>query len=134
MPKGEAADLLKQLESDLENALRDFTASHSGGAKPQEALAAFYGRINSVFSQTFRAVMVYLEADEMIETLLERVDEVLEMARQEPGPGAPPFAIGSEELPRYQRALMLSVIDFEWRQYLTAIDDLRQEGRPTEKQ
>ncbi|MBN1311658.1 MAG: SEC-C domain-containing protein [Anaerolineae bacterium] len=126
MPKNEVAELLDQLDIGLQNTLRDFTASHSGSTRPQEALAVFYGQINAVFSETFRAVMVYLETDELIDMLLERVDEVLEMARQEPGPGKPPFAIGPEELPRYQRALMLSVIDLEWRQYLTAIDDLRQ--------
>ncbi|MBN1429134.1 MAG: SEC-C domain-containing protein [Anaerolineae bacterium] len=126
MPEAEAVDLVSQLESGLENALRDYTISQGRGGKPQEAVATFYGQINQVFSETFRAVMVYLEADELIETLLARVDEVLEMARQEPGPNVPPFAIGPEELPRYQRALMLSVIDLEWRQYLTAIDDLRQ--------
>jgi preprotein translocase subunit SecA len=36
------------------------------------------------------------------------------------------FGTGEEELINYERALMLSVIDSEWRQYLMAISDLRQ--------
>jgi preprotein translocase subunit SecA len=126
MPVGEAANLRQQLENGLKSAFREHLSDLSRGTKPQDALATFYMQIGIAFSEAFRAVMVYLESDELVEMLLNRVDEVLEVARQTPGPGMPSFAIGPEELPRYQRALMLSMIDLEWRQYLTAIDDLRQ--------
>ncbi|MCC6905567.1 MAG: preprotein translocase subunit SecA, partial [Anaerolineae bacterium] len=75
----------------------------------------------------------------LIEVLLERVEYLLEIASLGPvelqagvsdravwQPDGQVFAIGEEELGNYQRALMLTVMDEEWRQYLNAIDDLRQ--------
>src|SRR5690606_8980560 len=99
------------------------------------------GDISGALQAAFIEALGELETEELVEALLQRVDELLDIARQQPpgkaggdGPELDPvaraerriFAIGEEQLMPYERALMLSVIDGEWRQYLTAIDDLRQ--------
>lgn len=130
-------EIWAEVEVGLDRALRGLTANLGGGMRPNEAQGLFGAVISRTLSEAFLAIMEELEPDELIEALLERVDELLAVARQAPGGDGRGdggealeleqqiFAIGEEELANYQRALMLSVIDGEWRQYLTAIDDLR---------
>jgi preprotein translocase subunit SecA len=57
-------------------------------------------------------------SDDQIEAVIhQRLDEMLEGWRQ---------AIGDEDLKTFERWFMLATIDDQWRQYLTAMDDLRQ--------
>jgi preprotein translocase subunit SecA len=130
------------LEAELDKALRDFIARTGQGDKPAEVQAAFYRQLDQALGTAFRDIMREVETpQELLDALLDRVDELLATAREvregKDGAGAEAgqdghalermvFAIGPEELIRYERALMLSVIDNEWRQYLVAIDDLRQ--------
>ena len=119
-----------------EAAQRDFiTASKTKSAA--EAQASFYGALGSAQGRAFRQLLEELEEEELIDALQARVDELLNAARHDPDeakkrngdlsqPEAIIYAIGAEQLTEYERALMLSVIDGEWRQYLVAIDDLRQ--------
>ena len=59
----------------------------------------------------------YLTADQIEAVIHQRLDEMLEEWRQ---------AIGDEDLKTFERWFLLSTIDDQWRQYLTAMDDLRQ--------
>ena len=124
------------LQQSMDQAFRDQIANSNKGMRPAEVQAQFYGQLGSALGEAFRAMMSELEPDELVGTLGQRVDELIETARkspeelkaegeEEPGPEALIFAIGAEQLENYERALMLSVIDVEWRQYLLAIDDLR---------
>ncbi len=143
LPEADRRALWEPLTADLEKARRDFLAFVGRGAQFNEAQARLSGQLGLALRGAFAAVLARLEPEELIDGLLERVDELLAVARLSPdgktGDGADSpgldlvheaerrlFAIGAEELPAYERALMLSVIDQEWRQYLTAIDDLRQ--------
>ncbi len=117
----------EELAARLDEAHRGYLASTGKGVRPQEAQAALYNQIGGVFGEVFREIMSAYEAEELMDVLMARVDELLELAHRPVEPGdTSPFAIGPEEMANYQRALMLSVLDAEWRQYLTAIDDLRQ--------
>jgi preprotein translocase subunit SecA len=126
----------QKLNAGLEQSFRDSLTNASKGMRPTEIQAQFYGQLGSVLGEAFRTLISDLEMEELIETLLERVDELMEVARKTPeevkasdeenSPEALIYAIGAEQLENYQRAIMLSVIDAEWRQYLLAIDDLRQ--------
>jgi preprotein translocase subunit SecA len=139
--------LTARLAEDLEEARRAYLGSPGRGVRPQEAMAIFYTQLNTAFGLVFREIMAVVEGEELLDIVLDRVDGLLEWAHRplarsaEPGSSAissgveegvaspfaaSPFAVGPEEMPSYERALMLSVLDAEWRQYLTAIDDLRQ--------
>ncbi len=131
------AAIWEDTEAGLAQAARDLVVSLGKGVRPNEAQSQFYGQINTVLGEAFQAIMVQLQPEELIEVLLERVDELLAVARRTPGDGdgdgsgatsaleQQVFSIGAEDLTNYQRALMLNAIDTEWRQYLMAIDDLR---------
>src|SRR5690554_1636816 len=148
-------ELWGTLSEELEKARRDFLASlGKSSAEIAEAQQRMQVRLGAELRDAFEVILAELETEELVEALLERVDELLEVARQEPvgrasldgkkdadsaetstpDAGLDPvqlaersiYAIGPEQVAPYERALMLSVIDAEWRQYLTAIDDLRQ--------
>ncbi len=132
---GRAEAIWQPLDAAMQAAFHNQLAAAGKNLKPAEIQAQFYGELGAALGSAFRAIIGDLEPDELVETLLERVDELMEIARQEPGapsgdgsasePEAIIYAIGAQQLENYQRALMLSMIDTEWRQYLLAIDDLR---------
>ena len=148
-------ELWGTLSEGLEKARRDLLISlGKSSAEIAEAQQRMQARLGAELRDAFEVILAELETEELVEALLERVDELLEVARQEPvgragldgkkdadsGESSAPdaeldpvqiaersvYAIGPEQVAPYERALMLSVIDAEWRQYLTAIDDLRQ--------
>ncbi len=131
-------DLWARLEEGMKQSLRELTSRADSAG---EAQAAFYGRLGVALSEAFRALLGEIDTEDLLEALLARVDELQALAAlssdgDDTGGtdgrgryGAADrvvYAIGAEELVRYERALMLTVLDAEWRQYLTAIDDLRQ--------
>ncbi|MFQ5594158.1 MAG: preprotein translocase subunit SecA [Anaerolineae bacterium] len=59
----------------------------------------------------------HLTEDQIESIIYQRLDEMLEGWRQ---------AIGDEDLETFERWFLLATIDDQWRQYLTAMDDLRQ--------
>jgi preprotein translocase subunit SecA len=59
-----------------------------------------------------------LDSDELVAALNQHIKKQAEDWRK---------AIGDDEYRNYQRLLLLSAIDREWRDYLTAVDDLRRE-------
>jgi preprotein translocase subunit SecA len=148
LPDHTADGLWEPFVDELEKARREFLAGLAGGTRLNEAQALLQSHLSVAMNTAFEVVLAELEPDELAEAVLQRVDELLDVAHLEPGSStaepsgdgsaAPDtadlvyrterrlFAIGQDELIRYERALMLSVIDMEWRQYLTAIDDLRQ--------
>jgi preprotein translocase subunit SecA len=113
-------------EEQLSGAPSAYRAALGGGTRPQDAQGAFYGQIHNGLAHAIEPALDVLETDELLALLEARVDELLAIARLTPGSGGGAWSIGESELGGYQRALMLSVFDQEWRQYLTAIDDLRQ--------
>ncbi len=143
LPAEERPAIWEPLSAALEKARRDFVAGLGRSSNINEVRARLTNQLGLALQDAFLAVLELAEPGELLEGLLERVDELLAIAKLSPegtdGDGAGGgeidlvheaerrlFAVGEEQLPVYERALMLSVIDAEWRQYLTAIDDLRQ--------
>ena len=118
----------------LDRALRDYIATVSSGAKAFEVQSQFAAQLGEVLNPIVEDMLDELEQEDLLDVLQDRINDLLEIAHRQPegdvdgGYAAERklFAIGPEEVVRYERALMLSVIDGEWRQYLNAIDDLRQ--------
>ncbi len=132
------------LRAEMDRAFREYLADTARGARFAETQGRFYRALDMALSKAMRALLAKLEPDDMIEALLERVDDLIEIARHPPvegsgngadgsgeaaerfEPEAYVYSIGPDALTEYEQAVMLSVIDNEWRQYLLAIDDLRQ--------
>ncbi len=74
-------------------------------------------RLRRAVDDAIVAAWSHLSRDEIRAVLHQRLDDMMEMWRQ---------AIGEEDLRTYQRWFLLATIDENWRQYLTAMDDLRQ--------
>lgn len=135
-------EIWQESKEGLDKAARNLISNiRSGDLKSKEVEAKFYADLQRPLIRAFSDVMTELEDEELIDVILERVDELLAITRMEPVSNASMkniaeddvwpldqqvFAIGADQIASYERALMLSVIDGEWRQYLTAIDGLRQ--------
>jgi preprotein translocase subunit SecA len=139
LAEAEQADLWDELREALEAARREFTAGVGKGTKLADAHNRLQNRMGVALRRAYEVPLADLEIEQIVEALLVRVDDLLATARLSPdgtdggGDGdrvraveRKLYAIGQEELAEYERALMLNAIDQEWRQYLTAIDDLRQ--------
>src|SRR5574341_1260088 len=72
------------LEEGMEAAFRGYVSNSAKGSRPAEAQAQFYGELGSALGKAFRSVLLELEEEELVEVLLERVDELLTIARQTP--------------------------------------------------
>jgi len=135
MPGDNARPTREEIAHGLEEVFRESLTWGSRGLKPNEMQALLSRRTGQVLERGIILVIDQLHTEELLAILSERVEELLAFARQEPVQGTNGadlplerlvYSIGAEQLANYQRALMLSVIDREWRQYLEAIDELRQ--------
>ncbi|NDJ54563.1 MAG: hypothetical protein GYB68_15965, partial [Chloroflexi bacterium] len=130
-------EIIEPLREGLEDAFHDQLTAINKGASPSDTQQEFYIALSEVLDEAFEAVLDELEIGELLGALSERISSLLEIAhhKAEERQGqnganltreVQVYGIGDEEIGNYQRALILSVMDTEWRQYLTAIDDLRQ--------
>ncbi|MCA9934636.1 MAG: SEC-C domain-containing protein [Anaerolineales bacterium] len=78
----------------------------------------FRQQADEVIRQLLLESLSALDSDQLVIALNEYVEKQQAKWRQQ---------IGDEEYQRFQRQLLLSAIDREWRDYLTAADDLRRE-------
>ena len=93
--------------------------SVAGLSAPQRRLQqqVLVERLRDAVDNAIVAAWSYLSRDEIRAVLYQRLDDMLEGWRQ---------TIGEEDLRTFQRWFLLTTIDENWRQYLTAMDDLRQ--------
>jgi len=80
--------------------------------------AGYKHQIDEILRDLLLDSLSALDAEELIEALREHISDQQDVWRQR---------IGDEQYDSYQRLLLLSAIDNEWRDYLTAMDDLRRE-------
>jgi preprotein translocase subunit SecA len=111
------------LEDGLSRAFREValavqTGKTDGG---HDLVGEFTRNVNDVLLEASHQLLSRLEPDDLLAALLAQVNRLLDLWRNDPSVG-----IGDEDMLDFERALLLSAIDSEWRQYLTAIDDLRQ--------
>ncbi|MCC6905114.1 MAG: hypothetical protein IT326_04665, partial [Anaerolineae bacterium] len=125
--------IMNVLSEDLDRLFLQQVASISKGDQVATVQSSFYANLGAELNRVFLETIDGMEQDDLIEVLLERVEYLLEIASLGPvelqagvsdravwQPDGQVFAIGEEELGNYQRALMLTVMDEEWRQYLNA--------------
>ncbi|HFC12182.1 MAG TPA: hypothetical protein ENJ56_05005, partial [Anaerolineae bacterium] len=78
----------------------------------------FKGRVDEILSELLMDGLRALDSDQLVAALSQHVQSQADIYRER---------IGEEEFRKFQRALLLNAIDREWRDYLTAMDDLRRE-------
>jgi preprotein translocase subunit SecA len=105
-------------EAAIEEAFADFPVSGQSAAALKGQQLRFRHAIDDILSRLLLDSLAALEPPEIVEALQEHI--VLQQDRWHQ-------QIGDAEYRNYQRLLLLSAIDREWRDYLTAMDDLRRE-------
>ncbi len=78
----------------------------------------FHKKLEGVLRNLLVESVSALDSDQLVSALTNYVDTQQDKWRQQ---------IGEEEYKNFQRLLLLRAIDREWRDYLTAMDDLRRE-------
>jgi preprotein translocase subunit SecA len=121
LPPDQQQAIWEPLANGLSRAFHEVALRAGRGDNPQEIAAGFMQAVNEAMLEASHALLADLDAEALLEALLAQVDRLLSLWRDDPSVG-----IGTEQMVEFERALMLAVIDQEWRQYLTAVDDLRQ--------
>jgi preprotein translocase subunit SecA len=102
--------------------LNQVFAEFSVEGQSQKALknqqSHFKRQIDEILRDLLLDSLSALDAEALVEALQDHVADQQDVWRQR---------IGDQEYDNYQRLLLLSAIDNEWRDYLTAMDDLRRE-------
>src|SRR5690606_27750152 len=102
----------------IEEAFADYPVSGLSAAALKGQQLHFRRDVDEALRQLLLDSLAALEPEEIVEALQDHVISQQEIWRQR---------IGEEEYRNFQRLLLLSAIDREWRDYLTAMDDLRRE-------
>jgi preprotein translocase subunit SecA len=115
---GERDEIWQRTQEALESAFADFPVTGQSAAALKGHQLRFRREVDDILSQLLLDSLAALEPAEIVDALQDHV--ALQQARWRE-------QIGEEEYHNYQRLLLLSAIDREWRDYLTAMDDLRRE-------
>ncbi|NLF66717.1 MAG: preprotein translocase subunit SecA [Chloroflexi bacterium] len=112
------ATIWNRAKSAIEDAFAGFPVSGLSAAALKGQQLRFRRDVDEALGRLLLDSLAALEPQEIVEALEEHVTSQQEIWRQR---------IGEEEYRNFQRLLLLSAIDREWRDYLTAMDDLRRE-------
>ncbi|RMG92330.1 MAG: preprotein translocase subunit SecA [Chloroflexi bacterium] len=115
---GERERLWQEAEEAINEAFAQFSIEGLSLKNAKERQARFRQRVDAAMRDLLLAGLATLESDQLVEALIEYVRTQQQKWREQ---------IGEEEYRNFQRLLLLDAIDREWRDYLTAMDDLRRE-------
>ena len=121
LPAKEQEQHWQAIASGIERTYRSLVLERSDRANGQQQAQNFINSLNRLLLDASYDLLAALEPEALIEALSAQVDRLIELWRDHPQ-----FGIGTQDMQDFERALMLSAIDTEWRQYLTAVSDLRQ--------
>lgn len=102
----------------IESAFAQFNVEGLSSRAIQNQQAGFRQIIDETLRDLLLESLSALDDDQMVDALSHYVAEQRERWQQQ---------IGQEDYEEFQRILLLEAIDREWRDYLTAMDDLRRE-------
>jgi preprotein translocase subunit SecA len=121
LPPAEQETHWAAINDGITRAYRELTADRAAKSDGSQAQAyAFNQTINNVLLDASHALFDALEPEALLEGLSAQVERLITLWRDHPAVG-----IGQDDMLDFERALLLSGIDTEWRQYLVAVDDLR---------
>jgi preprotein translocase subunit SecA len=104
--------------SEIQKAFAEFNVERVTQDELKAQQGAFQEKINTAVQDLLLESLANLSSDQLVEALNEHVAKQREIWRQR---------IGEEEYNQFKRSLLLQAMDNEWREYLTAADDLRRE-------
>jgi preprotein translocase subunit SecA len=111
-------DIWEQAEAEINRAFSQFNLDGLSIKTAPARQANFRARLDEILSDLLLQSLATLNGEELVEALQAYVDKQQTKWRDR---------IGEKEYRNYTRLLLLSAIDREWRDYLTAMDDLRRE-------
>ncbi|MCZ2112407.1 MAG: preprotein translocase subunit SecA [Anaerolineae bacterium] len=111
-------NVLAEVEAEINRAFSLFNLDGLSIKNAVERQARFRERVDVVIRDLLLDALSSLEPEQMVEALEGYIDKQQAKWRE---------FIGEEEYRNYERLLLLQAIDREWRDYLTAMDDLRRE-------
>jgi preprotein translocase subunit SecA len=114
----EREQIWKAASDDVNDAFSEFNVEGLSLKAMKNQQSLFKQQVDETLRDLLLDSLSSLEPDELVDALEEHVADQQEAWRER---------IGDEEYENFQRLLLLSAIDNEWRDYLTAMDDLRRE-------
>ncbi|MDX1663725.1 MAG: preprotein translocase subunit SecA [Candidatus Promineifilaceae bacterium] len=114
----EREEIWQRAVEGIDEAFSDFAVEGLSLQAMKNQQARFKREMEDVLQTLLIDSLSALEAEQLVEALQGHVEEQQRRWRQR---------IGEEEYRNFQRLLLLGAIDREWRDYLTAMDDLRRE-------
>jgi preprotein translocase subunit SecA len=118
IPEAERQAIWQRAEAEFEQAFAEFRLDGLSVKAAQAQQVRFRERVDLAWRDLLLESLSSLDGTQLITALNSHVANEQEKWRTR---------IGEEEYRRFQRLLLLSAIDNEWRDYLTAMDDLRRE-------
>ncbi len=118
IPVDEREEIWQKAKADLEEAFNEFRTDNLSVKTVGTRQAIFRQRVELALRDLLLESLSALNGEQLIAALNNYVVSQQEKWRQR---------IGDTEYNNFQRQLLLSAIDNEWRDYLTAMDDLRRE-------
>jgi preprotein translocase subunit SecA len=107
-----------EAEAEIDRAFNHFSLDGLSIKNMNERQAHFRESVDAALREMLLQSLSALDADQLAEALENHIDKHQAKWRA---------YIGEEEYRNYERLLLLQAIDREWRDYLTAMDDLRRE-------
>ena len=111
-------EIWQAAEASLDEAFAEFNVEGLSQKAIRNQQSHFKHEIDEILRDLLLDSLSALDPQELVEALQDHVSDQQDAWRKR---------IGDEEYESYQRLLLLSAIDNEWRDYLTAMDDLRRE-------
>ena len=111
-------EIWERAEAELNEAFSEFSVEGQSLKALKNQQSHFKREVDETLRELLLDSLSALEPPELVEALRAHVSSQQEKWRER---------IGNEEYQNFQRLLLLSAIDNEWRDYLTAMDDLRRE-------
>ncbi|MFQ5854884.1 MAG: SEC-C metal-binding domain-containing protein [Anaerolineae bacterium] len=112
-----ADDIWNDLADAIDAAFDEVSVANLTAAQQRRQQQVLIESLRDAVNQALVRAWSHLSDDQIESVIHHRLDEMLEGWRQ---------TIGDEDLATFERWFLLATIDDQWRQYLTAMDDLRQ--------
>ncbi len=118
IPAEEREEIWRRATEEIEGAFDDFRTDNLTVMTAGSRQAVFRARVETALRNLLLESLSTLDGEQLIEALGNYVNSQQEKWKER---------VGVDEYRNFQRQLLLSAIDNEWRDYLTAMDDLRRE-------
>lgn len=110
--------ILDEATTKINQAFLQFSVESQSVQSLQGQQIHFRNSVDEALRSLLLSSLAKMNSEQLLEALQAHIGDQQEVWRNR---------LGQEEFENYQRVLLLSAIDREWRDYLTAMDDLRRE-------